>query len=201
MHGHCHHKSLFGMDDEKAFLQRLGLDFQLLDSGCCGMAGSFGFERGDKYEVSMRVGEQRLLPAVRRCDEEVLVIANGFSCREQIEQGTTRQAMHVAEAARLALTAGDLPAGDPERAIVRSPSDYPILEPARPAAAAALSVGALAFGLALRGRGRTQGWRRLLTSLGSLALLGTTAVAAIGLTALSASERNRRRKRSNHRPR
>jgi Fe-S oxidoreductase len=182
VHGHCHHKSLFGMDDERAFLGRLGLDFEIVDSGCCGMAGSFGFERGDKYEVSMKVGEQRLLPAVRRADDDALVIADGFSCREQIAQGSDREALHVAEVARMALHDGAM----------ALPSHYPILGPARPAAAGAASLGALAFGVALRRRGRARGWPRLLTASGSLAALGIATLGALGLTALSLSERRRR---------
>ena len=171
------------MDDERAFLGRLGLDFEIVDSGCCGMAGSFGFERGDKYEVSMKVGEQRLLPAVRRADDDALVIADGFSCREQIAQGSDREALHVAEVARMALHNGAMPL----------PSHYPILGPARPAAAA-VSLGGLALGVALRRRGRTRGWPRVLTSSASLAALGIAALGALGLTALSLSERRRHRR-------
>ena len=64
LHGHCHHRATFGMTDEVALLKRTGATVNLLDSGCCGMAGPFGFER-DKYEVSQRLGERVLLPAVR----------------------------------------------------------------------------------------------------------------------------------------
>jgi Fe-S oxidoreductase len=103
VHGHCHHKALFGMDDEEEVLRRLGLDFAVLDSGCCGMAGSFGFEAGLRYEVSRAVGEQVLLPAVRAAAAETLLIADGFSCREQIAQGTERRAFHLAEVLRQAL--------------------------------------------------------------------------------------------------
>jgi Fe-S oxidoreductase len=74
----------------------------VLDSGCCGMAGSFGFEE-EHYEVSMKCGERVLLPAVRRADEDTLIIANGFSCREQIAQATGRQALHLAEVIRIAM--------------------------------------------------------------------------------------------------
>jgi Fe-S oxidoreductase len=68
----------------------------MLDSGCCGMAGSFGFDRR-KYDVSMKIGERVLLPAVRNADEATLIIADGYSCREQIAQATGRRALHVAE--------------------------------------------------------------------------------------------------------
>jgi Fe-S oxidoreductase len=73
------------------------LDFEILDSGCCGMAGSFGFEAGDKYQVSQRVGERVLLPRVREARPDTLIIADGFSCRIQIEQATGRTAVHLAQ--------------------------------------------------------------------------------------------------------
>ncbi|MGE3268594.1 MAG: FAD-binding and (Fe-S)-binding domain-containing protein, partial [Chloroflexota bacterium] len=101
--GHCHHKAIMGMDAEDAILQKLGLDHQVLDSGCCGMAGAFGFEQGDHYDVSVKAGERVILPAVRAANRDTLVIADGFSCREQIEQGTDRRALHLAEVLQLAL--------------------------------------------------------------------------------------------------
>ncbi|HJW26599.1 MAG TPA: FAD-binding and (Fe-S)-binding domain-containing protein [Rhodocyclaceae bacterium] len=101
VHGHCHHRAVLGMGDEEAVLKKLGLDYEILDSGCCGMAGSFGFEK-DKYEVSMRCGERVLLPAVRAAAPDTLVIADGYSCREQIVQTTGRQPLHLAEVLRLA---------------------------------------------------------------------------------------------------
>jgi hypothetical protein len=102
VHGHCHQKAIMGMAHEKSIFSKLGLDFQLLDSGCCGMAGSFGFEAGH-YELSMNIGELVLLPAVRRAPKETLIIADGFSCREQIRQGTDREALHTAQVLQLAL--------------------------------------------------------------------------------------------------
>ena len=66
VHGHCHQKAVLGMGDTEKVLRDLGLDVEVLDSGCCGMAGSFGFEAGERYEVSMKCGEQVLLPAVRQ---------------------------------------------------------------------------------------------------------------------------------------
>ncbi len=115
--GHCHHKSVLGYDDEKHLLERMGLDFELLASGCCGMAGSFGFERGDKYRVSLAAGERVLLPAVRSAEASTFIVADGFSCRTQIEQGTHRGGMHVAEVLALALdegTGGPDPSAPPE---------------------------------------------------------------------------------------
>src|SRR5437667_10153036 len=82
-------KAIMGMKDEEAVLSRLGLDYRALDSGCCGMAGAFGFEK-DHYDVSIKVGERALLPTVRSADKDTLIIADGFSCREQIDQTTDR---------------------------------------------------------------------------------------------------------------
>jgi len=102
VHGHCHHKSIMKMSDEHAVLHRMEIDFQSPAPGCCGMAGSFGFEH-DKYEVSAAIGELELLPAVRKAPPSWLVIADGFSCREQIAQGTNRHALHLAEVIQMAL--------------------------------------------------------------------------------------------------
>ena len=74
-----------GMDADRALLGKLGLDVQILDSGCCGMAGAFGFE-AEHYEVSLAVAERVLLPAVRAAGPDALILADGFSCREQIGQ-------------------------------------------------------------------------------------------------------------------
>jgi len=102
-HGHCHHKSVLGFDAEKKMLQEvLKLDLQLPDSGCCGMAGSFGFEAA-KYDVSMACGERVLLPAVRGSAPDTLIIADGFSCREQIVQSTGRKVSHLAEVLQRAI--------------------------------------------------------------------------------------------------
>ena len=111
LHGHCHHKSLMKMTAEESVLRRLGIDFQSPAPGCCGMAGSFGFER-EKYDISMAVGELELLPAVRRAPADWLIVADGFSCREQIAQGTPRHAMHLAEVLQMALT-GETPTAEP----------------------------------------------------------------------------------------
>ena len=99
--GHCHHKAIMRLHDEEAVMKQIGLDFQLLDSGCCGMAGSFGYE-ADKYDVSIKCGERALLPAVRSAGLSTVIIADGFSCREQISQQTNRHAMHLAEVLQMA---------------------------------------------------------------------------------------------------
>ena len=102
VHAHCHEKALLGRESRKAALEKTGLEFQMLDSGCCGMAGSFGFEK-DKYEVSKQIGELVLLPAVRSAAAENLIISDGFSCREQIAQLSGRHALHTAEVLQMSL--------------------------------------------------------------------------------------------------
>ncbi|HMD34318.1 MAG TPA: FAD-binding and (Fe-S)-binding domain-containing protein [Vicinamibacterales bacterium] len=96
LHGHCHHKAIARIDDEDALLRAAASSLDTLDSGCCGMAGSFGFE-ADHYEVSMKVGELVLLPAVRASAPDTIIVADGFSCREQIAHATGRRALHLAE--------------------------------------------------------------------------------------------------------
>jgi Fe-S oxidoreductase len=98
---HCHQRAVLGMTDDMALLARLGVQGDLLDSGCCGMAGNFGFEEGH-YDISVACGERVLMPAVRRAPSETLVVADGFSCRLQIEHATGRRARHLAEVAQLA---------------------------------------------------------------------------------------------------
>ena len=103
VHGHCHQKSVLGMAGESQLLALLGVDFKLLDSGCCGMAGSFGF-KPRHYDVSIKAGELGgLLPAVRAAPADTLIVSNGYSCREQIAQCTNRRALHIAEVARMAI--------------------------------------------------------------------------------------------------
>jgi FAD/FMN-containing dehydrogenase/Fe-S oxidoreductase len=109
VHGHCHDKSVLGFESELAVLRASGLVVDAPDSGCCGMAGSFGFERGDHYRVSIAVGERALLPAVRDADPATFIVAAGFSCREQIEQGTARAVLHPAELLALAIERDEQP--------------------------------------------------------------------------------------------
>jgi Fe-S oxidoreductase len=94
--GHCHHRALMKMTDETTLLAKTGAEVRLLDSGCCGMAGPFGFEK-DKFLVSQALAERVLLPAVRGADSDTVIVADGFSCREQIAQNTARRAVHLAE--------------------------------------------------------------------------------------------------------
>ena len=102
LHGHCHHKAIMKMTDEEALLRGMGVQLQSPDAGCCGMAGPFGFEK-TKYAVSRAVGERVLMPAVRAAAADTLIVADGFSCQEQIVQATGRRAVHLAEAIQLAL--------------------------------------------------------------------------------------------------
>jgi Fe-S oxidoreductase len=103
VHGHCHHKALMKLDDEESVLEKLGLDFEVVDSGCCGLAGSFGYHAGEHYDVSMKAGERVLLPAVRAAASDTLIVSDGFSCRQQIAHATGRQALHLAQVIQLAL--------------------------------------------------------------------------------------------------
>ncbi|HZD65825.1 MAG TPA: FAD-linked oxidase C-terminal domain-containing protein, partial [Acidimicrobiales bacterium] len=110
---HCHEAAVMGTTAEARVLADMGLEVDRPDSGCCGMAGSFGYEAGDHYQVSEAAGERVILPAVRQADPETLVVADGFSCQEQIAQGSGRRALHLAEVLSLAREYG--PAGPPGR--------------------------------------------------------------------------------------
>jgi FAD/FMN-containing dehydrogenase/Fe-S oxidoreductase len=105
-HGHCHQKAATGTAATVALLRRIpGVTVEELDAGCCGMAGSFGFE-AEHYDVSMSIGEDRLFPAVRAAAEDVVVVATGVSCRQQIAHGTDRRAWHPLELLRAAVATG-----------------------------------------------------------------------------------------------
>ncbi|MBV9492670.1 MAG: FAD-binding protein [Acidobacteria bacterium] len=106
--GHCHHKAVIGYAGEVGLMKKMGLEVEHPDSGCCGMAGAFGFEE-EHYDVSMRIGERVLLPKVREAERDTLIVADGFSCREQIAQSTGREALHFAQVLQMALREG--PAG------------------------------------------------------------------------------------------
>jgi FAD/FMN-containing dehydrogenase/Fe-S oxidoreductase len=99
---HCHQHAELGTDDDRAVMAALGIDAEVLDSGCCGLAGNFGFEKGH-YDVSMACAERVLLPAVRAADADVAVLADGFSCRTQLRQAGTREPVHLAQLAAAAL--------------------------------------------------------------------------------------------------
>lgn len=89
--------------DEESLLRKMGTTLQSLDAGCCGMAGSFGFEK-EKFAISQAIGERVLLPAVRQIEPDTLIVSDGFSCGEQIFQSTGRRTIHLAEAIQLALS-------------------------------------------------------------------------------------------------
>jgi Fe-S oxidoreductase len=97
VHGHCHHKAVFGgPESEMALLRKAGAQVEMIDTTCCGMAGPFGFE-ADKFEVSKAIANLGLLPAVNAASSMTLIVADGFSCREQIEQLSDRKGLHFAE--------------------------------------------------------------------------------------------------------
>ncbi|MGR6968940.1 FAD-binding and (Fe-S)-binding domain-containing protein [Streptomyces cynarae] len=135
---HCHQHAIMKYEADQELMRRAHLDADVLDEGCCGLAGNFGFERGH-HEVSMAVAEQGVLPSVRGAAPSGLVLADGFSCRTQIEQGGTgRRALHLAEALALGLD-GPLPAELPERLAQR---------PAPPSRLGAWATTAVAAALA-----------------------------------------------------
>jgi Fe-S oxidoreductase len=104
-HGHCHQKALVGTSATVAMLRAIpGAEVIELDAGCCGMAGSFGFE-AEHYELSMRIGELRLFPAIRAEPSSTIIAATGVSCRQQIQHGTGRRARHPLEIVWAAMTA------------------------------------------------------------------------------------------------
>ena len=121
VHGHCHHKAVLGFEREQSLLEKIGLDVEVLDSGCCGMAGAFGFERSH-YDVSVTCAERALTPAVCAASESALIVNDGFSCREQIMQLTPRRALHVAQVLKMAF---DQPPREPfpERRYTSDPRD------------------------------------------------------------------------------
>jgi FAD/FMN-containing dehydrogenase/Fe-S oxidoreductase len=112
-HGHCHQKAEAGTAATVALLRRIpGVTVQELDAGCCGMAGSFGYE-AEHYDISLRVGEDRLFPAVRAAAPDAVIAATGTSCREQIHHGTQRSAWHPVELVLHAAGLGESPDGVP----------------------------------------------------------------------------------------
>jgi FAD/FMN-containing dehydrogenase/Fe-S oxidoreductase len=148
LHGHCHHKATGGTEPERRLLEAMGIEVEVLDSGCCGMAGSWGYEAAH-YELSQACGERALFPKVREAAADTLVVADGFSCKTQIEQGVGRRALHVAQVLKLA-RGGD-----------------PFEQPRRPAGNRLL-LGGAALGLAAVGYSAGAGvfgrWSRFRTS-------------------------------------
>lgn len=138
LHMHCHHKAVLGAELEQQMLRQSGLELELPQVGCCGQAGSFGYEP-HHYDVSMKIAEDVLFPAVRRAPHYTLVIADGFSCRDQIRHGTGRWAMHPAEVMAMAIEAR----GEAEPLEERRYLD-PAAQPDAKQAAVALGIAAAA---------------------------------------------------------
>lgn len=148
--GHCHHRSVMGMDSEMAVLKKMGLDCKLLDDAtCCGLAGSFGFEAGH-YEVSQQIGELGILPKVRQAEQDTIIIADGFSCQTQIAQGNTgREGLHLAQVIQMAMHDG--PHGPPRGQLPET--GYPKVRRTRlveryPQLLGAMILGGIGLGLA-----------------------------------------------------
>lgn len=138
--GHCHHKAVMRMKEEKSLMDKMELDHRVLESGCCGMAGAFGYEE-DKYEVSVACGERALLPEVRKAALSTIIVADGFSCKEQIAQETNRHALHLAEVLRLGLNDNQKP--EP----LMYPEDY-FVQPRKDAQKASMVRAAVLSGVA-----------------------------------------------------
>ncbi len=142
VHGHCHHKSELRFEAEVDVLKQAGVDCEQPDSGCCGMAGSFGYE-ADHYATGLACGERVLLPSVRHAPPDTLVVADGFSCREMIRQETNRRALHFAQVLQMAIKEG--PAGPrelfPEREYARIERTPAVPMPVIAAAAVAAGAG------------------------------------------------------------
>ncbi|WP_104151010.1 FAD-binding and (Fe-S)-binding domain-containing protein [Mycobacterium intracellulare] len=109
--GHCHQRATGGVDADQQVLQKMGIDVQPVSGGCCGLAGSWGFEQG-KYQLSLDCGEQALLPAIRR-NSDALVVANGFSCQTQIRDSGTANALHLGQIMAMANTSADIGSTSP----------------------------------------------------------------------------------------
>jgi FAD/FMN-containing dehydrogenase/Fe-S oxidoreductase len=123
LHEHCHQHATGGVDADRKLLEAMGVEVEVPDSGCCGMAGAWGYEHSH-YDVSIACGERVLLPKVREAPPDALIVTAGFSCRSQIEQATDRRALHLAQVIQLARDYGaDGPAGPfPEKAVAGKPS-------------------------------------------------------------------------------
>jgi Fe-S oxidoreductase len=142
---HCHQHAVLGTSADQRVMERAGIDATVLDSGCCGLAGNFGFEAGH-YDVSRAIGERVLLPAVRSVPDDTVVLADGFSCRTQVEQGDTgREPLHLAE-----LLAAGIRGRPPTVVRPRPPATSRVL--AASAVGAALAGGALLGSAAWRSR-------------------------------------------------
>ena len=153
--GHCHHRATGGVETEKEVLEQMGLDTESVEGGCCGLAGSWGFEKG-KWQISLDCGEQAYLPAVRDADEGTLIVANGFSCQTQLKDApdVDKSALHLGQVLKLAREQGSA------ESVRRRPTPAVWLRTLRTAGpvalAAASGAAALVYGRRKAGRhGRT----------------------------------------------
>ena len=156
VHGHCHQEATVGLSAEQQLYGKMGLDYEVLDSGCCGLAGSWGFEE-DKYDLSMKIGERVLLPTARDAERDTIIMADGFSCKTQIQQGDTdRRALHTAQVIKMAIDhgSGGTPRGErPEQSYpdISLDGKSPDLKTAALVAGGmAATAGALLWGLKRR---------------------------------------------------
>ncbi|WP_213451980.1 FAD-binding and (Fe-S)-binding domain-containing protein [Rhizomonospora bruguierae] len=150
---HCHQHAVVGFEPDRRLLAAMGLTVEMAEPGCCGMAGSFGYEAGEKFDVSVAAGERALLPAVRSRPDTTLIVADGFSCRGQIRSGTRRRGMHLAEVIAMAARTGTRGPGDGR------PEEHGVGDPAR-RATARLPVAATAALLAVAAATYRQARRR-----------------------------------------
>jgi len=125
VHPHCHQNAVLKMKSETELLKRIGLRFEVLEAGCCGMAGSFGFEI-EHYDISVKCGERMLLPRVREEKDKKLVVADGFSCREQMEQLAGFRPLHTAELLLKAVREGSRE--NPEGKQIHAPHTVPEMQ-------------------------------------------------------------------------
>ncbi|MDG3013768.1 FAD-binding and (Fe-S)-binding domain-containing protein [Speluncibacter jeojiensis] len=143
--GHCHQRATGGVDGDQQVLERMGMDVDPVSGGCCGLAGSWGFESG-RYALSLECGEQALFPAVRDADADTLVVSNGFSCRTQMAHAGVAQALHLGQVLAMA-RAGARSGHDPGDADGRPAPGWPVrtARTAGPVAAAAAAAAALTW--------------------------------------------------------
>ncbi len=151
VHGHCHHKTVLDFGAEKTILDKMSLDTQTPEDGCCGMAGAFGFET-EHFDVAQKCGERVLLPTLAKTNKDTLLVADGFSCREMISQNTDRHALHMAEIIKMAMNEGPHgPSGDyPERGHITNPDPAARVRPFVWAGVGLLAAAVLARALSRR---------------------------------------------------
>jgi Fe-S oxidoreductase len=158
VHTHCHHKAMAHADAEIKMFEAMGLEVERPAAGCCGHAGSFGYEI-DHYPLSMQIAEHELLPNIRKAQRDTIVVADGFSCRQQIKDGAGRWAMHPAEVVAFALeSSGAVPAAAPERRYLEPPAK-PRVETLVAAACLGVTVGIVLWRAARAGGHRVESRR------------------------------------------